>query len=152
MLLDMLSTKTVQVTNNKNISWQKAINIAAKPLVDNGSIESTYVQQMVQVVEEKGPYINIGPGIALAHSRPNNNVHKIGLSMLKTNFPVSLVNSDHPISLWFVLAATDNNSHLVLIQELMEILTDKHIVKLLLQATSSSQILSIITEKVSKNR
>lgn len=148
MILDLLNPQTVQLTDGKGMTWQQAIQLAAQPLIDNGTIETGYVNDIMKVVESEGPYINIGPQIALAHSRPTDDVHRIGLSVLKTNETISLVTDEHPIKLWIVLAAVDNTSHLTLIQELMELLTDEQTVQNLLDADEQTKVLDIITRKI----
>jgi len=148
MLLDLVNSNTVQVVAGSDLNWKQAIRLAAEPLINNKTIENEYVNEMLKVVESEGPYINIGPNIALAHSRPAGNVHKIGLSILKTDTSINLVSDEHPINLWFVLAATDNNSHLSVIQELMEILTDESAVQAMLSATDKTEILNIVAQKL----
>ena len=147
MLLDLLNKKTVQVSEGIGLDWKQAIELAAEPLINNKTIEDGYIKEMLNVVESEGPYINIGPQIALAHSRPAGNVHEIGLSILKTNHSISLVNDEHPLNLWFVLAAVDNNSHLAVIKELMELLTDESAVTAMLNATSEVDILEVIAHE-----
>lgn len=144
MALELLTKETVQVLEGDTLDWQSAIRQAAKPLVDNGTVGDDYVQAMIDVVEKQGPYINIGPEIALAHSRPRASVKRIGLSLLKTNSEVDLVNKDHPVKLWFVLAATDSNSHLSVIQQLSQVLMDTDRTQKLLAAKSTKEILDIL--------
>lgn len=144
MALELLTKETVQVLEGNTLDWQSAIRQAAKPLVDNGTVGDDYVQAMIDVVEKQGPYINIGPEIALAHSRPRASVKRIGLSLLKTNSEVDLVNKDHPVKLWFVLAATDSNSHLSVIQQLSQVLMDTDRTQKLLAAKSTEEILDIL--------
>lgn len=144
MINEQLNKQTVQVANGDGIDWQAAIRLAAKPLLDNGTIEKEYVQDVIKVVEQEGPYINIGPDIALAHSRPSKSVKKVGLSLLKTNREIALVNKDHPIKLWFVLAATDNTSHLEVIKQLLKVLMNRETVKKILATTTVEEILNIL--------
>jgi PTS system ascorbate-specific IIA component len=144
LALELLTKETVQVLEGNTLDWQSAIRQAAKPLVDNGTVGDDYVQAMIDVVEKQGPYINIGPEIALAHSRPRASVKRIGLSLLKTNSEVDLVNKDHPVKLWFVLAATDSNSHLSVIQQLSQVLMDTDRTQKLLAAKSTEEILDIL--------
>lgn len=144
MALELLTKETVQVLEGDTLDWQSAIRQAAKPLVDNGTVGDDYVQAMIDVVEKQGPYINIGPEIALAHSRPRASVKRIGLSLLKTNSEVDLVSKDHPVKLWFVLAATDSNSHLSVIQQLSQVLMDTDRTQKLLAAKSTEEILDIL--------
>lgn len=144
MALDLLTKDTVQVVDGSDMNWEDAIKQAAQPLVANGTVGDDYVQAMIDVVKDQGPYINIGPEIALAHSRPRASVKHIGLALMKTNQDVNLVSKDHPVKLWFVLAATDSNSHLSVIQELSQVLMDPEKQKALLAAQSVDDILDVL--------
>ncbi|GAX07318.1 ascorbate-specific PTS system IIA component [Secundilactobacillus silagincola] len=143
-MLDLLNAQTLQVADGSNLSWEEAITIAAQPLVDTNIIDPAYVDSIISVVKEKGPYMNIGPQIVLAHARPDSSVHGVGLSLLKTNSAVDFVDAKHPVKLWFVLTATDSQSHLGVIQQLMTLLTDKVAVQKVLEALSVGQILTIL--------
>lgn len=144
MLNDLLNNLTIQIDNNAYMNWEDAIKKAAIPLLKNNSIEEKYVDAMINSVKENGPYINIGEGIALAHSRPENGVHKIAVSLLRTYPAVSLVNENHKIKLWFVLSAVDNNSHLKVIQQLAELLGDQEKIKHMLSAENVDELVNII--------
>lgn len=143
-MLDLLNAHTLQVADGSNLNWQEAIAIAAQPLVNAKIIEPAYIESMVRVINEKGPYMNIGPQIVLAHARPDDSVHGIGLSLLKTNAAVAFVDAKHPVKLWFVLTAMDSQSHLSVIQQLMELLTDKKAVQRMLVAISVDELLTIL--------
>ncbi|WPC43824.1 PTS sugar transporter subunit IIA [Clostridium sp. JS66] len=144
MLCDLLNKDTIQIDNKFHMDWEDAIRKAAIPLLKNNSIEDKYVDAMIDSVKENGPYINIGQGIVLAHSRPENGVHKIAVSLLRTYPAVNLVNEDHKIQLWFVLAAIDSNSHLKVIQQLAELLGDQEKINQMLAAESVDEIVNII--------
>lgn len=144
MLGDLLTKRTIQYSNKDNMDWKSIIKLAAEPLVINGSIAPTYVDAMITISEEDGPYFNIGPEIVLAHARPEDGSNTIALSLLKTNQEVDLIDEKHPAKLWFVLASKDNNSHLEVIKELMQLLTNKVKVDALLSAKSVSNIKKII--------
>lgn len=144
IILELLNARTLQVADGANLSWEEAIALAAQPLVDAKIIEPAYIEAMISVVKEKGPYMNIGPEIVLAHARPDNSVHGIGLSLLKTNSAVNFVDQEHPVKLWFVLTAIDSQSHLGVIQQLMTLLTNKEAVRQVLAADSVDQILVIL--------
>ncbi|QLL70570.1 PTS sugar transporter subunit IIA [Lactobacillus sp. 3B(2020)] len=144
MALELLNSQMIQVIDGKGLDWKEAIRKAANPLVKNGTIGMDYVESMIQVVTDKGPYINIGPEIALAHSRPQGSVTKVGLSLMKTNQPINLVSAEHPVKLWFVLAAVDSTSHLSVIQELSQLLMNKENLKQLLEAETVDDILDVL--------
>lgn len=144
LLSNLLNAHTIRVEDGDALTWEDAIREAAQPLVDLKYVENSYVDSMIDVVKSEGPYINIGPQVALAHARPNDSVHKIGLSLLKTNKSVDLVGEDHPVKLWFVLAATDSNSHLSVIQQLMLVLTNNDILNELLKAPTADKIIEVL--------
>ncbi|MBR9068564.1 PTS transporter subunit EIIA, partial [Staphylococcus aureus] len=105
-----------------------------------------YVEAMIESVNELGPYIVIAPEIAIAHARPNNNVHQVGLSLLKLNQHVAFCDEDHYASLIFVLSAIDNHSHLSILQNLATILGDNQTVQQLLNAKNAQEITTILKE------
>lgn len=144
MLDDLLTQKTIQVSDRNDLTWQEAIKIAAQPLVDNQSIEESYVNSMIDIANQDGPYFNIGDHVALAHARPEAGSHQIALSLLKTNHDVDLLTKDHPVSLWFVLSAIDSDSHLKVIQGLMQLLMDKDKLQQLMDASDVATIQNII--------
>ncbi|MCG9857230.1 PTS sugar transporter subunit IIA [Staphylococcus argenteus] len=145
MTLDILSTKRIIVKEQVN-NWNEAITIASQPLLQEQVIEQGYVEAMIESVNELGPYIVIAPEIAIAHARPNNNVHQVGLSLLKLNQHVAFCDEDHYASLIFVLSAIDNHSHLSILQNLATILGDNQTVHQLLNAKNVQEITTILKE------
>ncbi|GGL57359.1 PTS sugar transporter subunit IIA [Sporolactobacillus putidus] len=146
MLSSLLTAETIQIGHADKISWSDAIRKAAEPLLSTGKIKESYIKAMISLVEENGPYINIGPNIALAHARPENGVKKMGMSLLKVDSAINLVNKDHPIKLFFVLAAVDNTKHLQALKELTTLLGNPDIVKRIEKASSVSEIVREIKE------
>ncbi|KGH56214.1 PTS mannitol transporter subunit IIA [Oenococcus oeni S25] len=144
MLSNLLNEKTVRIADGKKLDWKTSIKEASKPLLEDGTILNGYVSSMIDVVEKEGPYINIGPVIALAHAQPNGFVNRVGMALLKTKDSIALTSKDHMINIWFVLAAVDSNSHLESIKELTKLLTDPNNVEKLLSANSVCDLLNVI--------
>ena len=86
-------------------SWEESIQLASKPLLDEGYFTQKYVESMIDSVHEMGPYIVIAPEVAIAHSRPGDNVEKVGLSLLKLDEHINFSEDGHYASLIFVLSA-----------------------------------------------
>ena len=111
MLTDLLTKEKIRFTN-KELSWQEAIELAAQPLLDKHEIEERYIKAIIDKVEAFGPYIDLGLGIALPHARPEEGVKKLGMSFLRCEHPVKLMDDvKHEIKLFIVLAAIDNETH-----------------------------------------
>ncbi|MBB2507015.1 PTS sugar transporter subunit IIA [Staphylococcus cohnii] len=142
MTLEIISSDKVQVLEQVE-SWREAINIAASPLQEQGYFQQDYIDDMIRSVEKLGPYIVIAPEIAIAHARPNNNVKKIGLSLLKLNQHINFSEEGHYASLVFVLSAIDNEGHLEVLRSLATTLGNQQTVKNLLNAQTSSEIINI---------
>ncbi|MBA1353675.1 PTS sugar transporter subunit IIA [Staphylococcus cohnii] len=142
MTLEILSSDKVQVLEQVE-SWREAINIAASPLQEQGYFQQAYIDDMIHSVEKLGPYIVIAPEIAIAHARPNNNVKKIGLSLLKLNQHINFSEEGHYASLVFVLSAIDNEGHLEVLRNLARTLGNQQTVNNLLNAQTSSEIINI---------
>lgn len=62
-------------------NWQEAIQASGNLLLHTGAITEDYIFQMIQSVKENGPYIVIGPGIAMAHARPSEAVREDAISL-----------------------------------------------------------------------
>lgn len=98
-------------------SWKQAIEMAAKPLIQEGSIEPRYVDAMIRNVETYGPYIVVLPELALGHAQPKDGVHTLGVSFLKLGTPVSF--DERPVSMVMILAPVDQQSHLGIMKDIM---------------------------------
>jgi len=146
VLNDYLTTDTILFADNVD-GWRDAIDQVSAPLLASGSITSAYVDAMTASIAAGGVYIDLGYGIALAHSRPENGVVRTGLSSLRVN-PAVLLNDDpkHPIDLFFCLAATDQQNHLKTMMELAKLLSDAELRTRLLAATTPAETSTVIEE------
>jgi PTS system ascorbate-specific IIA component len=146
VLNDYLTDETVLFAENID-GWRAAIDLVTAPLLDSGSITQAYVDAITESIAGGGVYIDLGFGIALAHSRPENGVVSTGLSSLRVT-PAVLLNDDpaHPIDLFFCLAATDASGHLDTMRDLATLLTDDDKRSRLLAATTSADALAVIQE------
>lgn len=126
-------------------SRSAAIELAGELLVASGKAKKSYVQSMLEAVEKFGPYIVIAPGIALAHGKPSEDVVETGLSLLVLESAIEFQHSQNdPVQLVFGLAATDHDSHIELMADLAQFLSDHERVSSLLTCSDSSQIRALL--------
>ena len=150
MLTDLLTKEKIRFTN-KELSWQETIELAAQPLLDKHEIEERYIKAIIDKVEAFGPYIDLGLGIALPHARPEEGVKKLGMSFLRCEHPVKLMDDvKHEIKLFIVLAAIDNETHLRALSTLTKILSNKERLSQLLAATDAAEVEQILLEEGEK--
>ncbi|WP_279276410.1 BglG family transcription antiterminator [Enterococcus faecium] len=144
MLSELLTEEMIQLSDQPK-NWQEAITFAAQPLLSENKIEESYIKAMIERVEQYGAFIHIGDLIALPHARPEDGVNEVGMSLLKLQQPVDLLdNPAHPISLFICLAAIDNEAHLRALANLTKLLSNKQNLQDLLHASTKEEILAII--------
>ncbi|WML51779.1 BglG family transcription antiterminator [Neobacillus sp. PS3-12] len=125
VLKDLLKEETIQVMDGFN-DWKEAIKIAAEPLLMKEIIEPSYIDAMIENVETLGPYVVIGPEVAIPHARPEKGAKKVGISFLKLRQPVNFLNNEmYPVRLLFCIAAIDNTTHLKALSQLTTLLNEK---------------------------
>ncbi len=107
--------------------WQESLRLAAVPLLKHGDIDKTYIDHMIDAVKTLGPYIVIAPGLALGHARPDKSVRNTAIAIATLDHPVDFGSSaNDPVDIIVVLAAKDNNSHIVLLQKIVALLNQEH--------------------------
>ncbi|MBS6374447.1 MAG: PTS sugar transporter subunit IIA [Erysipelotrichaceae bacterium] len=143
MLKELLNEKRIRTADHVD-NWKSAIELAAKPLLEEGTIEQTYVDQMIASVEEHGPYIVLADEFALPHASAASGVHELSMSLLIVKEPVDLLGK--PVRLFMVLATIDNSSHMKALASLTEILYDDANMKLF-QSGDISAIMKLIQDK-----
>lgn len=144
LLSEVLTQDMIRFSNKDSLSWEDAIRLSAKPLLETNKISEEYVEAIIKNVKDNGPYINIGTEIALAHARPDQGVKKLGMSLLLLDHDIDLVDSNHKVRLIIVLAAIDSTSHLKALSELAQILGNKDDVKKIMNAKKADEIEDLI--------
>jgi len=147
MLMDKITIADIQ-TNVQAENWEDAIEKTSQLLLERGIIEQSYIDAMIQVVKENGPYIVIGKHIALAHARPECGVNAMGLTFSTLNPPISFgADGMDPVKLVITLAATDSDAHVDLLAEIAEIFMDEERLEALIEAESSEIFLQVLLDK-----
>ncbi|KRL85906.1 hypothetical protein FC50_GL001306 [Lacticaseibacillus pantheris DSM 15945 = JCM 12539 = NBRC 106106] len=103
-------------------NWEEAVRLASLPLLKSGNISDEYVDNMIDSVNKNGPYMVLSDYFALMHARPGQGVKKLGMSLLVLKHETDL--RGKPVKIFLVLAATDNQSHLESLQQIMGIFMD----------------------------
>lgn len=142
MALDVLTEDKITIREKVN-DWEEAIHIASEPLVAQDYIEPGYVEAMIESVKTLGPYIVIAPNVAIAHARPDDNVNKVGMSLLKLDIPINFSEKGHEAALVFVFCSTDHTSHLTILQQLAQVLGDTRHIEALMRAQDKETMMTI---------
>jgi PTS system ascorbate-specific IIA component len=141
----MLQIRHVQLRIHAD-DWQDALRRAAKPLLDDASIESQYVNEMIQAVQDLGPYIVLAPGFALGHARPSEAVHRPCLAIATLDEPVEFGSEQNdPVDIVIVVASTSNDAHLALLQKVVTFLNEENGFDMLREARTNDDAQAIVS-------
>lgn len=141
--MELFDDRYIQYIDQENPSWENLIQLAGRPLLDDGLIAQEYIDEIVTTCREKGPYMNIGPNIVLAHARPLPSTRKAAMALLLSRQPAALLEDPaHAARLWIFLATPDDQSHIELIQKLAALLMDADRVQRVLAANSQEELLT----------
>lgn len=121
--------------------WKEAIVAASQPLLNEKRIEQSYVDSMIKSVEINGPYIVLADYFALPHAAAGDGVNQLSMSLLVLDDPADL--KGNPVTIFLVLAAIDNESHLEALAEISELLADEEAFKTFLKGNRKA-ILELI--------
>lgn len=125
--------------------WKEAIRVTAEPLVNARKIGVSYVERTIKKVEELGPYIVLTKGVAVAHARPKSDVTEDCISLATLKTPINFGHSTNdPVSIVFMLAATDDNGHIGAIMEVAQKLCEEGITEKILSAKTPTEIFNLI--------
>lgn len=140
-------TEQAITLNVKASNWEDAICKCAKPLLEAGKIEKSYIDAMIDAVHRIGPYIVLGNHVALAHARPECGVNEMAVHFSTLEPPICFGSDKFdPVSLVITLAAVDADSHLELISELATVLMDPENIDYLVASKTSSEFLGLLNK------
>lgn len=125
-------------------TWQEAIHLSAKPLIDNGYIEPRYVDAIFENINKFGPYFVLAPDIAMPHASQADGVNEKQISLLILRHPIRFSENGYDVRLVFTLAATDSESHLDGLRNLAEIFAHEERIQAIIAAKSVAEVMSLL--------
>ena len=145
MIKELITKETICFKDRVD-NWEEAIRIGAEPLVNSGSINPGYIDDIIANVNKHGPYIVIAPGFALSHAK-SDHVNSIGMSYLRLDEPVIFLDrEDRSATVIITLAANDNTSHLQAMKELSKILMNEAYYAQFLNCKTKEEVLDTIRQ------
>lgn len=120
-------------------NWEQAVEAAAQPLLEQTVIEESYCRRCIETIKKEGPYMVLTKGIALVHARPGEDVHREAVSLISLQQPLNFGHKENdPVKLVFFLAAQNNQSHIGVLMDLAQKLSEAGKKEELLQIEDAS--------------
>ncbi|WP_172369987.1 BglG family transcription antiterminator [Sporosarcina jiandibaonis] len=140
-LSDLLAPS--KITLRKAVSsWEEAIRLCAKPIVESGHIKPEYVEAIINQ-GEKDPYIVIAPNVAIPHAAPEEGVNDVAMSLLRLEEGVKF-GEKYIINLVVIIAAKDKQQHFRALTQLMKLAQSEKDRYEMIQSQSIEDIYDII--------
>lgn len=117
--LAKLDSSMVRICKD-SLSFEEAVNFAAKPLLKSGAIESMYVEHIIKHTQQMGPYMIICDDVMLAHAKVEEGANRLGLAMSVFKNEVEVAEG-RKIRIMIVLSAEDQLKHLRILNDIMSI-------------------------------
>lgn len=140
------TSNSVQIIDNTE-SWQSALDICFKPLLQNNYIQPQYIDAVKKISKDLNFHYLIAPGIGIPHARPEHGAIKTSISMLIIRNGILFGNhNNNPIFCLLGLAADEANSHTDLIMDIAELFSDETLLNKLKIAESPTDIIQAISK------
>ena len=146
MLIGDLVRKKRVCFHQEFSNWEEAVKASYQPLLEDGTIEPCYIDQVIASIKELGPYIVLAPDIAMPHTTMGaKGVRCSAISFMKVCRPVHFTegNPENDARLFFSLAAQNPEEHLLNMQQLAEELMTEGLTEDLLLCESEEDILKL---------
>ena len=109
---ELIKKENIKVKVKVN-DWEDAVKKVGELLLNDGSIDKQYIDNMINSVKTLGPYIVLTQGFALAHAAANVEiVHKPSISVITLENPVSFGSPNDPVKVVMCLACIDQSTHI----------------------------------------
>ena len=143
--------KLKKIFTEKNIALDlefdnaiEAIKKGGDLLFENGITTEIYTDEMIKSYKKFGGYMVLSPGIAVPHARPDYGVLKTGISFIRLKTPIYFGNIENdPVKLIFCIAGATNDNHIEIIQSLSEILSNKKLMKEIINSKTKDEFLGL---------
>ncbi len=141
----MLKAENIKIMS-QSMNAEEALRAIGEVLLNSGSVTEQYIANMIASYHTMGPYFVIAPGIALAHAKPDDSVKSNDIALIVCKEPVVFESHNDPVYLLFGLCATSSHSHMEVLVDMANLLSDESKVNQIKEAASKENVLEIITQ------
>jgi PTS system ascorbate-specific IIA component len=108
------------------VDWRAAVRLAGDALARSGATTAGYADEMIRMIQQRGPYVVIAPGLALAHARPGPEVLGDGLAVVTLSRGVAFGHPHNdPVTVVIALASASASQHLAAVAAVANVFNDE---------------------------
>lgn len=126
------------------VKWDKSIEMAGNLLLKDNYLTQKYIDTMISIVKENGPYIVFAPGFVIAHAGPEDGAIKLGVSVVRFKEPIDFGVEEVKVRFVICLSIPNKSSHVFLLFQIYKCFCNEEIYKYLLEAKNSKEFMQIL--------
>lgn len=124
-------------------NWEEAIRIAGKIMVENKICDVTYIENIIERVNEFGPYMVMSNKVALPHSKNSGNVFKSKMVLINFKNDI-LFPEETPVKTMLTFTSQDENEHLDALSNFLDLVNNYKFLEKLENNPSKKKVVDII--------
>ena len=126
---------------------EDVVRRCGKTMLENGIIEERYIDAMIRVLKELGPYIVVCPGVAIPHAGPDDGAKKVGLAVITLKNPITFGNEKNdPVKVCFAFATPDKKQHVKILGSIARILQNKEDMERIANAQTPEEVIKVLVK------
>lgn len=127
--------------------WKEAIKLCINPLINSKVVDQSYIDSIIESVNENGPYFIIAKNVAMPHSQAEHNVNDNGFSLITLKKEIYFENDSRPVRVLIGLASNSPDIHIsVALPQIVAIFENEEVTKNIVDADSKEKIFEIISK------
>lgn len=150
-LTNMITESIIQLQVEAN-DWEDAIRKAGKPMIEYLYVKPAYIEEIIRIMHQEGPFVVITKHVALPHTKPSSGALRCGLGLTVLKEGITFGSQEHdPIKYIFTLSAVDNESHLTAMSQLLELFNEPSFFTMMDEAETPQEVIAYIKSHITMN-
>jgi mannitol/fructose-specific phosphotransferase system IIA component (Ntr-type) len=127
-------------------NWEEAVRETGAMLVEAGAAEERYIDAMVEVVKELGPYIVLAPGVALPHAGCDKGAVNVAVAVARLANPVEFGSKfNDPVKTVIGFCTPEPDGHISMLRRIALVLGNDKSLERLHAATTCEEVGELFT-------
>lgn len=144
-LKTLLPIENIVITD-EDFNWKNAIWKLGDLLIEKKLVSSSYIKDIIKIVEDNGAYMVVDERFGIFHAKNNDNIFQTSLMLLVSKKQIQI--KDKKTHLILILASKDGHEHLQSLIEFSKIFESKENIDKILKLSSNKEIFDFISKNI----
>lgn len=144
-LKTLLPAENIVITD-EDFNWKNAIWKLGDLLIEKKLVSSSYIKDIIKIVEDNGTYMVVDERFGIFHAKNNDNIFQTSLMLLVSKKQIQI--KDKKTHLILILASKDGHEHLQSLIEFSKIFESKENIDKILKLSSNKEIFDFISKNI----